>query len=82
MLRDINFILGEEGVTVMGLYFCKIVGWAMVKTVIKYLLFAVLEIAYMRQKPDEGLINHSEKGCITLQISIKEGWKNTRCLVA
>jgi transposase InsO family protein len=65
-VTDITYIPTNEGwlylATVMDLYSRKIVGWAMGRTMTKELVIAALQMAYKRQKPEKGVIHHSDRG--------------------
>jgi putative transposase len=65
-VTDITYIPTNEGwlylATVMDLYSRKIVGWAMDKTMTKELVMAALKMACNRQKPEKGVIHHSDRG--------------------
>lgn len=65
-VTDITYIPTNEGwlylASVMDLYSRKIVGWAMDKTMTKELVISALKMAYKRQRPEEGVIHHSDRG--------------------
>jgi putative transposase len=65
-VTDITYIPTNEGwlylASVMDLYSRKIVGWAMDKTMPKELVISALKMAYKRQRPEEGVIHHSDRG--------------------
>ncbi|HDX9580268.1 TPA: IS3 family transposase [Bacillus pseudomycoides] len=48
--------------SVMDLYSRKIIGWPMDKTMTKELVIGALKMAYNRQKPEKGLVHHSDRG--------------------
>lgn len=65
-VADITYIPTNEGwlylASVMDLYSRKIVGWSMNKTMTKELVMEALKMAYHRQKPEKGVIHHSDRG--------------------
>jgi putative transposase len=65
-VTDITYIPTDEGwlylASVMDLYSRKIVGWSMDKTMTKELVINALRMAYHRQKPEKGLLHHSDRG--------------------
>ncbi|MCM3738285.1 IS3 family transposase [Bacillus cytotoxicus] len=65
-VTDITYISTNEGwlylASVMDLYSRKIIGWPMDKTITKELVIRALKMAYNRQKPEKGLVHHSDRG--------------------
>jgi putative transposase len=65
-LADITYVQTGEGwlylAAVMDLYSRKIVGWAMRDHLRAELAVAALTMAVQRQKPEAGLIHHSDRG--------------------
>lgn len=65
-VTDITYIATSEGwlylASVMDLYSRKIVGWATGPRMTRELVIDALERAYERQKPEPGLIHHSDRG--------------------
>jgi putative transposase len=63
---DITYISTKEGwlylASVMDLFSRKIVGWHMNDRMTKELVLQALRQAYGRQRPDQGLIHHSDRG--------------------
>jgi len=63
---DITFIATQEGwlylAAVEDLYHKKIVGWALDSRMTKQLTISALEMAIKREKPQKGLICHSDRG--------------------
>jgi len=49
--------------SVMDLYSRKNVGWKADSRMSKELVFDALEQAYHRERPEEGVLHHSERGC-------------------
>ncbi|MGY4627052.1 transposase InsO family protein [Bradyrhizobium sp. USDA 4486] len=65
-LADITYIQTDQGwlylATVMDLYSRKIVGWAMADHLRAELPLAALRMAIAAQRPNAGLIHHSDRG--------------------
>ncbi|WHY86804.1 IS3 family transposase [Neobacillus novalis] len=65
-VTDITYIPTNEGwlylASVMDLYSRKIVGWSMGETMTKELVISALKMAYKRQRPEVGVIHHSDRG--------------------
>jgi putative transposase len=65
-LADITYIQTDEGwlylAAIMDLFSRKIVGWAMRDHLRTELASAALMMAIQRQRPDAGLIHHSDRG--------------------
>ncbi len=63
---DITFIATQEGwlylAAIEDLYHKKIVGWALDSRMTKQLTISALEMAIKREKPQKGLIFHSDRG--------------------
>lgn len=64
---DITYIWTDEGwlylAVVMDLFSRRIVGWAMSKTIDRFLAISAMEMAILRRRPDLGLICHHDRGC-------------------
>jgi putative transposase len=65
-VTDITYVSTGEGwlylASVMDLFSRKIVGWHMSDRMTKELVLQALKQAYGRQKPDKGLLHHSDRG--------------------
>jgi putative transposase len=65
-VTDITYVATLEGwlylASVMDLYSRKIVGWHMSDRMTKELVIQALEQAFIRQRPGEGLLHHSDRG--------------------
>ena len=65
-VTDITYISTDEGwlylASVMDLFSRKIVGWSTGARMTRELVLDALDQAYKRQKPDSGLIHHSDRG--------------------
>lgn len=65
-LADISYVETDEGwlylASVMDLYSRKIVGWAMADHLRTELPLAALKMAIAAQRPERGLIHHSDRG--------------------
>jgi putative transposase len=65
-VADITYIATSEGwlylASVMDLYSRKIVGWATGARMTQELVLDALDLAYTRQKPQPGLVHHSDRG--------------------
>lgn len=65
-VADISYIPTKEGwlylAGIKDIFTQKIVGWSMDKTMTRKLVINALQMAYTRQKPDRGLILHSDRG--------------------
>jgi putative transposase len=65
-LADITYVETDQGwlylATVMDLYSRRIVGWAMADHLRTGLPLAALKMAISAQRPDAGLIHHSDRG--------------------
>jgi transposase InsO family protein len=65
-VADISYIPTKEGwlylAGIKDLFTQKIVGWSMDKTMTRKLVMDALQMAYARQKPNRGLILHSDRG--------------------
>jgi putative transposase len=65
-VTDITYVSTLEGwlylASVMDLYSRKIVGWHMSERMTKELVLQALEQAHGRQKPEPGLLHHSDRG--------------------
>ena len=65
-LADISYIPTDEGwlylAVVLDLFTRKVVGWAMRDHLRQELAIAALTMAIQRQRPDRGLIHHSDRG--------------------
>ena len=65
-VTDITYIWTKEGwlylATVMDLFSRRIIGWQMSDRLTKQLTITALERAINHQKPQEGLIHHSDRG--------------------
>ncbi|MCK1740152.1 DDE-type integrase/transposase/recombinase, partial [Bradyrhizobium sp. 139] len=63
---DITYVQTDQGwlylATVMDLYSRKIVGWAMADPLRAELPLAALRMAIAAQRPNAGLIHHSDRG--------------------
>lgn len=63
---DITYIHTREGIvylaSVLDLYTHKIVGWHADRRMTKELVLKALDNAYEAQKPDKGLLHHSDRG--------------------
>ena len=65
-VADISYIPTKEGwlylAGIKDIFTQKIVGWSMDKTMTRKLVMDALQMAYTRQKPNLGLILHSDRG--------------------
>ncbi|WP_407873164.1 IS3 family transposase [Paenibacillus sp. P36] len=65
-VTDITYIRTREGwlylASVMDLFSRKIVGWSTGARMTQELVLDALDMAYKRQKPDPGLLHHSDRG--------------------
>ncbi|MNC29275.1 Integrase core domain protein [compost metagenome] len=65
-VSDITYVWTVEGwlylASVMDLYSRKIVGWQMGERMTKELVIGALQQAYGRERPDPGLLHHSDRG--------------------
>jgi len=65
-VADISYIPTKEGwlylAGIKDIFTQKIVGWSMDKTMTRKLVMDALQMAYTRQKPNRGLILHSDRG--------------------
>jgi putative transposase len=63
---DITYISTEEGwlylAAIVDLYTRKIVGWSMSTSLSRHLAIAALDQAVKRERPEEGVIFHSDRG--------------------
>ena len=63
---DITYISTEEGwlylAAIKDLYTRKIVGWSMSSSITRHLTIATLDQAVKRERPNEGVIFHSDRG--------------------
>lgn len=79
-VTDITYIATGEGwlylASVMDLFSRKIVGWSAEPRMTRELVIDALDQAYKRQKPDPGLIHHSDRGsqyaCTDYQKRLKD----------
>lgn len=66
-VSDITYIWTDEGwlylAGVVDLYSRKVVGWSMDSTMTADLVLQALDQAVKRQRPGEGLLHHSDRGC-------------------
>ena len=64
---DITYFQTAQGwlylAVLLDLYSRKVVGWAMGDALNHQLVCQAFELAFMRRKPDPGLICHSDRGC-------------------
>jgi putative transposase len=65
-MADITYVWTTEGwlyvASIMDLYTRKIVGWRAASRMTKELVLAALAQAYEREKPDAGVLHHSDRG--------------------
>lgn len=65
-MSDITYVWTNEGwlyvASVMDLFTRKIVGWKADSRMTKELVIEALEQAYQREKPDDGVLHHSDRG--------------------
>lgn len=65
-MADITYIPSKEGwlylASIMDLYTRKIVGWHMDKRMTKELVLEALDQAYRRQRPQDEVLHHSDRG--------------------
>jgi transposase InsO family protein len=65
-VTDITYISTDEGwlylASVMDLYSRQIIGWHTDKRMTKKLVITALDQAYRAQKPEEGVLHHSDRG--------------------
>ena len=65
-MSDITYASTAEGwlyvASIMDLFIRKIVGWKADSRMTKELVIDALEQAYEREKPDAGLLHHSDRG--------------------
>lgn len=65
-MADITYVWTHEGwlyvASIMDLFTRKIVGWKADSRMTKELVIAALEQAYEREKPDAGVLHHSDRG--------------------
>ncbi len=65
-MSDITYSWTHEGwlyvASVMDLFTRKIVGWKADSRMTKELVIDALEQAYQQEKPDDGVIHHSDRG--------------------
>jgi putative transposase len=65
-VTDITYVSTEQGwvylASVMDLFSRKIVGWSMGSRMTKELVLDAFDMACKRQKPEPGLIHHSDRG--------------------
>ena len=65
-LADITYIATLEGwlylAAILDLYTRRIVGWAMSDRMTSDLTITALEMALLQQRPDAGLLHHSDQG--------------------
>ncbi|MFB5193285.1 IS3 family transposase [Alicyclobacillus fastidiosus] len=65
-MSDITYVWTNEGwlyvASVMDLFTRKIVGWKADSRMTKELVIDALEQAYQREKPDDGILHHSDRG--------------------
>ncbi|SHK70150.1 Transposase InsO and inactivated derivatives [Alicyclobacillus tolerans] len=65
-MSDITYVWPIEGwlyvASIMDLFTRKIVGWKADSRMTKELVMAALEQAYEREKPDDGVLHHSDRG--------------------
>ncbi|RJX36598.1 IS3 family transposase [Paenibacillus pinisoli] len=65
-VTDITYVATQQGwvylASVMDLFSRKIVGWSMGSRMTKELVLDALDMAYKRQKPEPGLVHHSDRG--------------------
>ena len=81
-VADISYISTREGwlylAGIKDLCTQKIVGWSMDKTMTRSLVMQALQMALIRQKPNRGLILHSDRGvqyaCHEYQALLKILW--------
>jgi len=65
-VTDITYVTTQQGwvylASVMDLFSRKIVGWSMGSRMTKELVLDALDMACKRQKPEPGLVHHSDRG--------------------
>jgi len=65
-VSDITYVRTQEGwlyvASVMDLFSKKVVGWHADSTMTKEIVLTALRRAYFQQKPDSGIVNHSDRG--------------------
>jgi len=79
-VADISYIATREGwlylAVIKDIFTQKVVGWSMDKTMTRKLVIDALQMACARQKPERGLILHSDRGvqyaCYEYQMLLKE----------
>ena len=68
-MADITYVPTDEGwlywAALKDLHTCEIVGWAMDSRMTQTLVADALRAAYWRNKPQPGLLHHSEGASIT-----------------
>ena len=67
-VTDITYLPTHEGwiylAVVMDLFSRKIVGWAMRRTLHTELVIAALTVAQYSQRPEQGILHHSDQGSV------------------
>ena len=65
-MADITYVPTDEGwlylAALKDLHTCEIVGWAMDSRMTQTLVADALRAAYWRNKPNPGLLHHSDRG--------------------
>ena len=83
-VSDISFIATAEGwlylCVIIDLYSRKVVGWAMSSRMKTKLVMNALLMAYIRRKPPEGLIFHSDRGSQYCSHAFRARLKNYRMI--